>query len=92
MEADILKNLTSTAPYKRWRVLYYFVLSFKHGGQRYPKLELLNFPEVKLHPQGFILKLIQFAKHMKLKKIEDQSVDTLPLLRIGNKIPMEGVT
>ena len=35
---------------------------------------------------------IQFAKHMKLKKNEDQSVDTFPLLRIGNKIPMEGVT
>jgi hypothetical protein len=29
---------------------------------------------------------------MKLKKNEDQSVDTLPLLRIGNKAPMEGVT
>ena len=35
---------------------------------------------------------IQFAKHMKLKKNEDQSVDTLPLLRIGTKTPMEGVT
>jgi hypothetical protein len=35
---------------------------------------------------------IQFAKHMKLKKKEDQSVDTLFLLRIGNKTPMEGVT
>ena len=35
---------------------------------------------------------IQFVKHMKLKKNEDQSVDTLPLLRIGNKTPMEGVT
>ena len=32
------------------------------------------------------------AKHMKLKKNEDQNVDTLPLLRIGNKPPMEGVT
>jgi hypothetical protein len=31
---------------------------------------------------------IQFAKHRKLKKNEDQSVDTLPLLRIGNKTPM----
>jgi hypothetical protein len=30
---------------------------------------------------------IQFAKRMKLKKNEDQSVDTLPLLRIGNKTP-----
>jgi hypothetical protein len=29
---------------------------------------------------------------MKLKKKEDQSVDTLILLRRGNKIPMEGVT
>jgi hypothetical protein len=29
---------------------------------------------------------------MKLKKNEDQSVDTLPLLRIGNKALMEGVT
>jgi hypothetical protein len=29
---------------------------------------------------------------MKLKKNEDQSVDTLPFLRIGNKTPMKGVT
>jgi hypothetical protein len=29
---------------------------------------------------------------MKLKKNEDQSVDTLPPLRIGKKTPMEGVT
>ena len=29
---------------------------------------------------------------MKLKKKEDQSVDTFFLLRMGNKIPMEGVT
>jgi hypothetical protein len=29
---------------------------------------------------------------MKLKKKEDQSVDTSILLRTGNKIPMEGVT
>ena len=35
---------------------------------------------------------IQFVKHIKLKKKEDQSVDTLLLLRMGNKIPMEGVT
>jgi hypothetical protein len=36
--------------------------------------------------------MIQFAKHMKLKKKEDQSVDALPLLRIRNKTPIEGVT
>jgi hypothetical protein len=35
---------------------------------------------------------IQFTDHMKLKKKEDQSVDTSVLLRWGNKIPMEGVT
>ena len=29
---------------------------------------------------------------MKLKKKEDQNVDTLFLLRRGNEIPMEGVT
>jgi hypothetical protein len=29
---------------------------------------------------------------MKLKKKEDQSVDTSILLRRGNKIPMEGIT
>jgi hypothetical protein len=35
---------------------------------------------------------MQFAKHMKLKKKEDQSVDTSILLRSGNKIPIEGIT
>jgi hypothetical protein len=35
---------------------------------------------------------IKFAKHMKLEKNKDQRVDTLPLLRIGNKTPIEGVT
>ena len=34
----------------------------------------------------------EFTKHMKLKKKEDQSVDTLFLLRMRNKIPMEGAT
>ena len=29
---------------------------------------------------------------MKLKENEDQSMDTFPLLRIGNKTPMEGDT
>jgi hypothetical protein len=35
---------------------------------------------------------IQSAKHKKIKKKEDQSVDTSFLLRIGSKIPMKGVT
>jgi hypothetical protein len=42
--------------------------------------------------QNLRIPMIQFAKHMKLKNKEDQSVDTLFLLRMGNKIPMEGVT
>jgi hypothetical protein len=29
---------------------------------------------------------------MKLKKNKDENMDTLPLLRIRNKTPMEGVT
>jgi hypothetical protein len=32
------------------------------------------------------------AIHIKLKKKEDQSVDTSFLLRMGNKISVEGVT
>jgi hypothetical protein len=35
---------------------------------------------------------VQFAKHKKIKKREDQWVDTSFLLRIGNKILMKGVT
>ena len=29
---------------------------------------------------------------MKLKENEDQNADTVPLLKIGNKTPMKGVT
>ena len=35
---------------------------------------------------------MQFIHHMKLKMKEDQNVDSLILLRRGNKIPMEGGT
>ena len=35
---------------------------------------------------------IQFSKHKKIKKQEDQWVDTSFLLRIGNKTQVEGVT
>jgi hypothetical protein len=35
---------------------------------------------------------MQFAKHKKIKNNEDQHVYTSFLLRIGNEIPMEGVT
>jgi hypothetical protein len=46
---------------------------------------------VYISPELRIFK-IQFAKHMKPKKKEDQTVDTSLLLRSGNKIPMEGGT
>jgi hypothetical protein len=42
--------------------------------------------------QKFRIPKIQFAKYMKLKKKEDQSVDTAFLLRMRKKIPMDGVT
>jgi hypothetical protein len=42
--------------------------------------------------QKFRIPKIQFAKHMKLKKKEDQSVDISILLRRANKIHMEEVT
>ena len=46
----------------------------------------------KIGAQKLRIPKIQFAKHMKLKKDKDQSVDTSSLLRIGNKTLMEGVT
>jgi hypothetical protein len=52
----------------------------------------MYFTDMWLLAQKFRIPKIQYAKHMKLKKNEDQSVDTLPLLRIGNKTPMGGVT
>jgi hypothetical protein len=44
---------------------------------------------VDISPETRIPK-IQFSKHMKLEKKEDQSVNISFLLRMGNKIPMEG--
>jgi hypothetical protein len=35
---------------------------------------------------------MQFAKHMKFKKKEEQMVVTSFLPRMGNRLPMEGVT
>jgi hypothetical protein len=42
--------------------------------------------------QNLRIPKIQFPKHKKIKKKEDQWVDISSLLRLGNKIPMEGVT
>jgi hypothetical protein len=50
---------------------------------------MLNIPcFTGVHPSV----ALEVCFYMKLKKNEDQSVVTLPLLRIGNKIPIEGVT
>ena len=51
--------------------------SQKNSHDMYSLIRNLEYPRYK----------IQFAKLMKLKKNEDQSVDTLPLFRIGNKDP-----
>ena len=50
------------------------------------------YPDKWILAQKLRIPKIQFAKHMKLKKKEDKSVDTLILLRRGNKIAMEEVT
>ena len=42
--------------------------------------------------QKFRIPKIQLAKYMKLKNMEDQSMDSSSFLRMGNKIPMKGVT
>jgi hypothetical protein len=42
--------------------------------------------------QKFRIPKMQFTDHMKLKKKEDQSVNSSVLLRSGNKIPMGGDT
>jgi hypothetical protein len=47
--------------------------------------------DVSPEAQKLSIPKIQFTNHMKLKN-EDQSVDTLILLRRGNKIPIGGVT
>jgi hypothetical protein len=52
------------------------------------------FPILNHFPSTFKLLCypIILIKHKKIKKKEDKCVDTSFLLRIGNKIPMEGFT
>jgi hypothetical protein len=55
----------------------------------------INKEIIKKHEDDLLnlrLSLRRHAKHMKLKKNEDQSVDKLHILRIGNKTPIEGIT
>ena len=55
-------------------------------------IEIKGFVDTKDDVTIISQKSWNSAKHMKLKKKEDQSVDTLILLRRENKIPREGVT
>ena len=52
----------------------------------------MHFTDKWLLAQKHRTPKIKFATHKKIKKKEDQRVDTSFLLRIGNKIPMKGVT
>ena len=65
-------------------ILFYLFSSF--GSSAFPGSKVLSFRKI-IHKKCQSLRIpkIQFAKHMKLKKKEDQSVDTLFLLRMGKK-------
>ena len=74
----------------KWMDLEGIILSEVTQSQKNPHdmFSLINryYPRNLQYPRY----KIQFAKHRKLKKNEDQSVDTLPLLRIWNKTPVDG--
>jgi hypothetical protein len=53
---------------------------------------LYVFNDKSILPQKLRIPKIQLTNHIKLKKKEDQSVDTSILFRRGNKIPTEVVT
>jgi hypothetical protein len=57
-----------------------------------PYYQLEHLLGICTEAQKLRISKIQFSKHKKIKKEEDQSVDTSFLLRIGNKTPIEGVT
>ena len=52
-------------------------------------MKIILFTDKWILSQKLRIPKIQFVKHKKIKK-EDQHVDTSFLLRIGNKIPIEG--
>ena len=56
------------------------------------KLYILTDKWILAQKLSIVRYKVLFAKHMKLKKNEDQGVDTLPPLGIGSKAPMEGAT
>jgi hypothetical protein len=74
----------------KWMYLEDIILSEVTQSQKKP-LNMHSLIDKWILAQKLRIPKIQFPKHKKIKK-EDQSVDTLFLLRIGNKIPMEGVT
>jgi hypothetical protein len=76
----------------KWMDLEGIILSEVTQSQRNPHNRYSLISGYYPRNLGYPKYKIQFAKRMKLNKNEDQIVDTLPLLRIGNKTPMEGVT
>ena len=79
----IPRGLVSTL----WSSFYLSFISFVNY-----MLGILSFLAKWIFAQKLGIPKIQFIEHMKLKKKEDQSVDTLVLLRMGNKILMGGNT
>jgi hypothetical protein len=73
----------------KWMVLEDIILSAVTQSQK----NTHNMHSLKwILAQKLRIPRIQFAKHRKLKKKEDQSVHTLILLRSGDIILIEGVT
>ena len=73
----------------KWMDLEYTILSELTQAQKNTHDNALT--DKWILAQKLRIPKIQFAKHKKIKK-EDQCVDTLSLIRIGNKISLEGVT
>ena len=68
------------------------ILSEVTQSQKNRHYHYLALTDKRILAQKLRLPKIQFTDHMKLNKMEDQSVYTLVRLRKGNKIPMGGVT
>jgi hypothetical protein len=71
-------------------MVFYFENTNRQYKSDFYKLNCLE-KEFQILAQKLRMPKIQFAKHKKIKK-EDQCMDTSFLLRIGNRIPREGVT
>jgi hypothetical protein len=87
---SVIKNNEFMKLAGKWMELENIILSEVTQSQKntHGKYSLLS---VYFIAQNLGISTIQSAKHIKLKKKEDQSVDTLVLLRRGNKYPWEEI-